>query len=88
MSNSIALRYANKYIIKKNLNIYIGSTTTNHGADIAISRHTGIQHDGHTGVPTIQEQTNNGRPTLYTHSRHRPKVPHTKHNKHVKLTIA
>ena len=27
---------------------YIGSTTTNHGADMAISRRTDIQHDGHS----------------------------------------
>ena len=34
---------------------YIGNTTTNYGADMAISRRTDIQHDGHTQMDTITD---------------------------------
>ena len=62
----IALRNANKYIIEK----YIGSTTTNHGADMAISRRTDIQHDGHAqAFPRYKRrQTMDGTHCMHIHA--------------------
>ena len=41
---------------------YIGNTTTNHGADRANCRHSGIQHEGHTQVcpRSMRRQTMDG----------------------------
>ena len=48
----------------------IGSTTTNHGADMAISRRTDIQHDGHSqAFPRYKRrQTMDGTHCIHIHA--------------------
>ena len=69
----------------------IRSHFINHGADIATSCHSGIQHEGHTQVCPRNKRRQTMDCPHCVHLRHRPKEPHTVHNTQVqhnrKLTI-